>query len=86
MTIEQTVEIPSDRRITFEFLAPKEIPVGLARIEMKVTPVNEEKGKAVAENRAQDTPRADKLLGIASHLGEISLEEIRTERLTKYLK
>jgi hypothetical protein len=43
MTIEQTVEIPADRRITFEFYVPKEIPVGLARIEMKVTPVSEKR-------------------------------------------
>jgi hypothetical protein len=28
----------------------------------------------------------DSLLGIASHLGDISLEQIREERLAKYLK
>ena len=39
MTIEQTVEIPADHRVFFEFLAPKEIPAGKARIELKVTPV-----------------------------------------------
>jgi len=41
MTIEQTVEIPADHRVILEFLAPREIPVGKARIELKVTPVVE---------------------------------------------
>jgi hypothetical protein len=88
MTIEQTVEIPADRRIFFEFFAPKEIPAGLAHIELKVTPVIEKQGHTTAkkENPDQATPRADRLLGIAAHLGDISLEEIRTERLAKYLK
>jgi hypothetical protein len=87
MTIEQTVEIPDDRRIFFEFLAPKEIPAGLALVELKLTPVTEKPEKAAAkkEGNAQ-TPRADRLLGIAANLGDISLEEIREERLAKYLK
>jgi len=87
MTIEQTVEIPADHRIFFEFLAPAEIPVGSARVELKVTPVIEKQEKTAAkEENISSTPRADRLLGIASHLGDISLEEIRSERLSKYLK
>jgi len=87
MTIEQTVEIPVDHRIFFEFLAPEEIPAGPARVELKVTPVIEKHEKAVAKEKITgSTPRADRLLGIASHLGDISLEEIRAERLAKYLK
>jgi hypothetical protein len=35
MTIEQTVEIPASRRITFE--VPPEIPIGRTRVEMKFT-------------------------------------------------
>ena len=87
MTIEQTVEIPADHRIFFEFLAPEEIPAGPARVELKVTPVIKEQGKAVSKKEITGpTPRADQLLGIASHLGDISLEQIREERLAKYLK
>jgi len=87
MTIEQTVTIPADHRIFFEFLAPKEIPVGPARVELKVTPVTEKQGKTAAKKEnTSSTPRADRLLGIAAHLGDISLEEVRAERLAKYLK
>jgi hypothetical protein len=86
MTIEQTVEIPADRRIFFEFLAPKEIPAGPARLELKVTPVIEKDGGVAVKKEGDGlaTPRADRLLGIAAHLGGISLEEIRAERLAKY--
>jgi len=88
MTIEQIIDIPDDRRIFFEFLAPTEIPAGPARIELKVTPVTEKQDKSVhgEKNVNQATPRADRLLGIAAHLGNISLEDIREERLAKYLK
>ena len=87
MTIEQTVEIPVDHRIFFEFLAPDEIPAGPARVELKVTPVIEKQEKTTVKNEITGpTPRADRLLGIAYHLGDISLEEIRAERLAKYLK
>ena len=87
MTIEQIIDIPADHRILFEFLAPTEIPTGPARIELKVTPVTEKQGRFVLEkgNASQTTPRADRLLGIAAHLGDISLEEIREERLAKYM-
>jgi hypothetical protein len=39
MTIEQTVEIPADRRLHLDFEFPHEIPVGKARVT--VTPVVE---------------------------------------------
>ena len=67
MIIEQTIEIPDDRRILFEILAPKEIPTGRARVELKFTPVIENQGRPVPEKRSIDqaTPRADRLLGIA---------------------
>ena len=40
MTITQTVEIPVDRRVFFEFLAPQDIPAGKALVEVIVTPVS----------------------------------------------
>jgi hypothetical protein len=87
MTITQTVDIPADRRVFFEFLAPKEIPAGTARVELKVTPVLEKQGNPVLETGKKSvTPISDSLLGIFSALGDISLEEIREERLAKHLK
>jgi len=42
MTVTQTVTIPADHRVLFEFLAPRDIPAGKARAEVKLTPVVEE--------------------------------------------
>jgi hypothetical protein len=87
MTIEQTVEIPVDRLVSFKFLAPKEIPAGPARLELKVIPILEGKDKPVPETgKKSATPLTDALSGILSSLGDISLEEIREERLAKHLK
>ena len=95
MTIEQTIEVPADRRVFFEFLAPKDIPTGLARIELKLTPVREREDDENTLTPISDTlsgmlsdkptPRADRLLGIATNLGDITIEEIRDERLAKYI-
>jgi len=100
-TITQTIEIPVDHRVFFEFIAPKEIPVGKARVELKVTPVAEQESIPISKsNKSQGTPltdslagilsnnptpRANRLLGVAADLGDITLEEIRAERLRKYL-
>ena len=86
MTIEQTVEVPPSRRIFLDL--PPELPTGKARIEFTITPeLKPWKGniKSLALSDTP-TPRADKLLGIAANLGDISIEEIRSERLSKYLK
>jgi hypothetical protein len=85
MTIEQTVEIPADHRVFFEFLAPKEIPIGPARLELKVTPVLKRQAEPETET-GNNTPLTDALSGILSSLGDISLEQIRDERLAKHLK
>jgi len=87
MTIEQTVTIPADHLVSFEFLVPEEIPVGPALIEVKVTSVVERQDNPVPESRKElATPLTDALSGILSGIGDISLEEIRAERLAKYLK
>jgi len=90
MTIEQTIEIPANHRVFLEFQAPKEIPAGPARVELKLTPVLKQEAKPITDALSgmlsdNPTPRADRLLGIATGLGNISLEEIRDERLAKYL-
>jgi hypothetical protein len=47
MTIEQTIEIPSDHRLVLEL--PYELPIGRARVELTVTP---EKREFVAEGKS----------------------------------
>jgi hypothetical protein len=97
-TIEQTVDIPADRRITIE--VPREVPEGKARVELKVIPfVKKEedkplpKGKLFRSKKELDeflanahTPISDSLTGILAHLGDITIEQIRDERLAKHLK
>ncbi|MCL2212152.1 MAG: hypothetical protein FWB95_09550 [Treponema sp.] len=85
MTITQTIDIPADRRIT----VPREVPTG--RTIINFTPASAVKhGSAVAissekqgEAAVRNTPRADRLLGAATGLGDISLDEIRDERLSQ---
>jgi len=101
MTIEQTIEVPADHRVFFEFLAPREIPAGKTKVEMKLTPVVEKQDKPSLKNAddratphtdallgilSQPTPLADSLLGALSDAGDITLEQIREERLAKHLK
>jgi len=87
MIIEQTVEIPASRRVSFEFLAPREIPAGPARLELKLTPVIEKLDKTMQKDpNKQATPHTEALLGILSGIDEINLDEIRSERLAKHIK
>ena len=90
MTITQTVEIPNDRRVFFEFLAPQEIPAGKTKIEMKLTPFTEkEKSRKFNTEAANDpaTPHTDALLNIVSRMSsDINIDEIRAERLKKHIK
>jgi len=47
MTIEQTIEIPPNRRLVLDL--PFELPVGRAKVELTVTP---EKKEAVSEKKS----------------------------------
>ena len=90
MTLIQTVDIPADRRITLE--VPPEIPTGKAQVELKVIPFVKKDSPGPGssdpknESSSSQTPISDSLVGILAHLGDISLEEIRDERLAKHLK
>ena len=100
MTITKTVEIPAARRLIIEI--PNEIPAGRAQVELKVIPFDKKEetsitGTAITSEVSSlehtlkclvgvQTPRSDRLLGAAANLGNITLEEIREERLAKYLK
>jgi len=87
MTITKTVEIPADRRIT----VPSEVPTGpviltftpagTVKQDSSVAKPSEKWGEAASRK----TPRADRLLGAAAGLCDISLDEIRDERLAKHL-
>ena len=84
MTIEQTIEIPENRQVFFEFFAPKEIPVGPAKVEVILLPIVEKTSSV--DDKKPPTPITDSLVGILASAGDISLEQIREERLAKYLK
>jgi len=85
MTITQTVDIPADRRVFFDF--PKEIPAGKAQIELKIIPfVKNQERREIKNDNNLATPHTDALLDILSGLGEINMEGIRDERLSKHLK
>ena len=96
MSVTQTVEIPANRRLHLDFEVPMEIPVGKAQVELKVIPfVNkpDKSGKLRLSKQELDeilrnaqTPISDSLTGILAHLGDITVEQIREERLSKYLK
>jgi hypothetical protein len=44
------------------------------------------RGTAEKKDTQRATPLTDRLLGIAAGAGDISLDELRAERLSKYLK
>jgi len=96
MTITQTVEIPADHRVFFD--VPKEIPVGKAQIELKVIPFVKKDEKPVSfeqqkirltkrelDKMLENCPITQELSGLLSDLGNITIEQIREERLAKYL-
>ena len=83
MIITQTVEIPADRCITLEI--PHEIPTGRARLELNVIPFVKKPETPLKALEGVATPIADSLLGVAAHLGNMTLDEIRKEKLVKHL-
>jgi len=95
MEVIQTVDIPANRRLHLDFDVPVEIPVGKAHLELKVIPfVNkpDNSGKLRLSKpeldkmlRDAQTPISDSLTGILAHLGDITIEQIREERLAEYL-
>jgi hypothetical protein len=81
MTIEQTVEIPADHRLTLE--VPPEIPAG--RTILAFTPAPVKPIDNIKKPSKSHTPLTDRLSGILSHVKDMSPQEIREERLNKYL-
>jgi len=97
MTITQTIEIPADRRITLE--VPREVPTGAtAKVEYNVIPFIKKEEKPVStispklrftkkelDEMLENCPITRELSGLLSGLGNISVEQIREERLAKHL-
>jgi len=81
MTITQTIDVPDDRRVFFD--VPREVPTGKTKFEIKVIPFVK---PAQKDTDKLSTPHTDALLSIFSGMGEVSLDEIRDERLAKHLK
>ena len=95
MTITQTVDIPADRRIT----VPREVPTGAtARVEYNVILFTKKEEKPVSttlpklrltqkelDEMLENCPITRELSGLLSGLGNITVEQIRKERLAKHL-
>ncbi|MDR2964567.1 MAG: hypothetical protein LBU88_02200 [Treponema sp.] len=97
MTITQTVEIPNDRWLNIK--VPKEIPAGAtAQVELKIIPFIKKDSMAKSPKlrltrkeldemlQNAKTPISDSLTGILAHLGDITIEQIRNERLARHLQ
>jgi hypothetical protein len=78
--IEQTVEVPVNHRLTID--VPSEIPVGPAILAFRPVVIQ----RADKAKEKHGTPITDRLAGCLAGVGEIDIEEIREERLAKYMK
>jgi hypothetical protein len=90
MTIEQTVEIQSDRRLVLDL--PPELPVGRARVAVTVTP---ERNETPEERRRRSHEAVERCRGLGKRLGskvtsddviadhreELAREEAKYQRL-----
>jgi hypothetical protein len=88
MIITQTVEIPADRRVFFEL--PPELPIGRAQVELKIIPFTKQENPVPSATMVYNgidhyTPISDSLVDILAHMGDMSIDEIRKERLAKHL-
>jgi|GEM_PF-1939525 len=100
MTITKTVEVPANRWLAIE--VPSEVPAGaIAQVKLKIVPFAEKGEKLAAVEpsklrlarreldeilRNAQTPISDSLTGILAHLGDITAEQIRDERLAKHFQ
>jgi hypothetical protein len=83
MVVEQIIDVPADRRVFLDL--PRELPAGRVRLELKLTPVNREQHSEEEQAAKSATPITDRLSGILASAGDITLEQIREERLRKYM-
>jgi hypothetical protein len=91
MTIDQTVEIPASRRIFLDL--PQDLPVGKAKVELIFTPLSDapqtkSNGKIrLTRQMIDEMLQGEALRSLSGILHtDMTVEEIREERLAKYLK
>jgi len=80
MMIEQTIEVPVNHRLTID--VPPEIPAGPAILVFRPAKVQ----KVDDAKQKPGTPITDRLAGCLAGISDINIDEIREERLAKYLK
>ena len=91
MTLTQTVYIPADRRVRFDFEVPSEIPEGKAQVEFKVIPFEKKEEKPAVDNDepplkcliGAKTPLTDSLLGCIPNPENKTYDELRFEAMTE---
>ena len=96
MTLTQTVDIPADRRVRFDFEVPREVTADKAYVTVQFPVPAEVQAKTAASKKIgmtrkeldeflknAHTPHSDALLGILSNDGDITAEQIREERLAR---
>jgi hypothetical protein len=89
MTIEQTIEVPSNHRVFLDL--PYELPVGKTKVELTLTPLTstqkvKDNGKVHLTKLMIDEMLQGEVLRSLTGLlrNETSAEEIRAERLKKH--
>jgi hypothetical protein len=96
MSITQTIEVPADHRLTIDL--PRDLPVGTtARFEYRVIPFVKKKEKTEMKKQSklsitrkeldemiENSPLVKSLTGILHT--NMTIEQIRDERLAKHLK
>jgi hypothetical protein len=91
MTIEQTIEVPPNHRVSLDL--PYELPVGKTRVELTFTPITNTQqtngnGKIHLTKSMIDEMLQEEVLQSLTGLlrTETSAEEIRAERIQERLK
>ena len=87
MTMTQTIEIPLDRRITFE--VPREAPTGKVLFEYKIIPFVKKEEKTIIGNDKPplkcligvDTSLVDSMVGIIANPENKTYDELRFESM-----
>jgi len=91
MIIEQTIEVPVSRRIFLDL--PLDLPVGKAKVELIFTPLSDASqtksdGKIrLTKKMIDEMLQGEALRSLSGILHtDMTVEEIREERLAKHLK
>jgi len=90
MSVTQTVDVPASHRLTID--VPSEVPTGPVILTFTPAKKPADRGservifdtETLEEVLSRPSPHTDALLGILSGLGDITLEQIRDERLAKH--